>query len=394
MAVRRLHHEQPNSFEFTPENLAFAKETIAKFPDDKQASAVIPLLWRAQEQHDGWLPEPALRYVADMLDMPYIRAYEIATFYTMYQLAPVGTVAHVQVCGTTPCMLRGSEDIKAVCQKRIAQNPHELSADGRFSWEEVECLGSCANAPMVQVWKDTYEDLTPDLFERVLDGFDSGTPPKPGSQIGRQASEPEGGATTLTDASIFDRVVADGGDNDNQVSARGGADAAAGKTTSAASDAGASGKSGAAAGTAPAAVGTASTATAIGAAANKGVLPGLGGAPLASGMTQAATGSSDGSDAAAVQPETPPLLDKPRDGEGDELELIWGVAEILRKRLNDAGIWHFDQIAAWTPANIAWFETTFEGMKGRIARDKWLEQCAKLKDGWRPESNIGERPKS
>ncbi|MEO1265201.1 MAG: NAD(P)H-dependent oxidoreductase subunit E, partial [Pseudomonadota bacterium] len=304
--------------------------------------------------------------------MPYIRVYEVATFYTMYNLGPVGKY-HIQLCGTTPCMLRGSEDIKAVCQKRIAQNPHELSADGRFSWEEVECLGSCANAPMVQVWKDTYEDLTPDLFERVLDGFDSGTPPKPGSQIGRQASEPEGGATTLTDASIFDRVVADGGDNDNQVSARGGADAAAG--------------------TAPAAVGTASTAAAIGAAANKGVLPGLGGAPLASGMTQAATGAADGSDAAAVQPETPPLLDKPRDGEGDELELIWGVAEILRKRLNDAGIWHFDQIAAWTPANIAWFETTFEGMKGRIARDKWLEQCAKLKDGWRPESNIGERPK-
>ncbi|MEO0672347.1 MAG: NADH-quinone oxidoreductase subunit NuoE [Pseudomonadota bacterium] len=197
MAVRRLHHEQPDSFEFTTENLAFAKETIAKYPEGKQASAIIPLLWRAQEQHDGWLPEPALRYVADMLDMPYIRAYEVATFYTMFQLAPVGTVAHVQVCGTTPCMLRGSEEIKAVCQRRIAPTAHTLSGDGRFSWEEVECLGSCANAPMVQIWKDTYEDLTPELFEKVLDGFAAGNPPTPGSQVGRRASEPEGGRTTL-----------------------------------------------------------------------------------------------------------------------------------------------------------------------------------------------------
>ena len=197
MAVRRLHHEQPESFEFTPDNLAFAKETIAKYPDGKQASAIIPLLWRAQEQHHGWLPEPALRYVADMLAMPYIRAYEVATFYTMFQLAPVGSVAHVQVCGTTPCMLCGSEAIKAVCQKRISKTPHTLSEDGRFSWEEVECLGSCANAPMVQIWKDTYEDLTPELFEKVLDGFANGEPPKPGSQIGRQASSPEGGPTTL-----------------------------------------------------------------------------------------------------------------------------------------------------------------------------------------------------
>ena len=199
MAVRRLHPDQPDSFEFTPENLAFARETIAKYPDGKQASAIIPLLWRAQEQHDGWLPEPAIRAVCDMLEMPYIRGYEIATFYTMFQLAPVGKIAHVQVCGTTPCMLRGSEDIKTVCQRRIHPDPHHLSADGNFSWEEVECLGSCANAPMVQIWKDTYEDLTPELMEKVLDGFASGNPPKPGSQIGRQASCPAGGPTTLKD---------------------------------------------------------------------------------------------------------------------------------------------------------------------------------------------------
>jgi NADH-quinone oxidoreductase subunit E len=197
MAVRRLHPDQPASFDFTPENLAWAEATIANYPAGKQASAVIPLLWRAQEQHDNWLPEPAIRYVADMLEMAYIRVYEIATFYTMFQLSPVGRKAHVQLCGTTPCMLRGSEALKEVCQRRIHHDQHHLSADGDFSWEEVECLGSCANAPMVQVFKDTYEDLTPELFEKVLDGFATGKPLKPGSQIGRQASAPLGGPTTL-----------------------------------------------------------------------------------------------------------------------------------------------------------------------------------------------------
>ncbi len=199
MAVRRLSPDQPKSFEFTPENAAWAKATMAKYPPGKQASAVIPLLWRAQEQHGGWLPEPALRLVADMLEMSYIRVYEIATFYTMFQLAPVGRKAHVWVCGTTPCMLRGAEAVVEVCRRRIHHDPHHVSADGDFSWEEVECLGACANAPMVQIGKDTYEDLTPELFEKVLDGFAKGEPPTPGSQIGRQASCPEGGTTTLID---------------------------------------------------------------------------------------------------------------------------------------------------------------------------------------------------
>jgi len=199
MAVRRLHPDQPASFEFTPENLAWAKETIAKFPPGKQASAIIMLLWRAQEQHGGWLPEPAIRYVARMLGMADIRALEVATFYTMFQLAPVGRVAHLQVCGTTPCQLRGAEGLIEVCKRRISPEPHHLSKDGTFSWEEVECLGCCANAPVVQIGKDTYEDLTPELLEKVLDGFAKGTPPKPGSQIGRQASCPQGGPTTLRD---------------------------------------------------------------------------------------------------------------------------------------------------------------------------------------------------
>jgi NADH-quinone oxidoreductase subunit E len=199
MAVRRLSPDQPKSFEFTPENATWARATIANYPPGKQASAVIPLLWRAQEQHGGWLPEPALRLVADLLGMAYIRVYEVATFYTMFQLAPVGRKAHIWVCGTTPCMLRGAEALVEVCRRRIHHDPHHVSADGDFSWEEVECLGCCANAPMVQIGKDTFEDLTPELLEKVLDGFAKGEPPKPGSQTGRQASCPQGGPTTLLD---------------------------------------------------------------------------------------------------------------------------------------------------------------------------------------------------
>jgi NADH-quinone oxidoreductase subunit E len=198
MAVRRLHPDQPATFAFTPENLAWAKARIAQYPEGKQASAVIPVLWRAQEQ-EGWTTEPAIRAVAELLGMAYIRVYEIATFYTMFQLSPVGTKAHVQVCGTTPCMLRGSEALMEVCRSRIHHDPHHLSADGAFSWEEVECIGACANSPVVQIGKDVWEDLTPDALGTVLDGFATGKPPAPGSQIGRQASCPEGGPTTLKD---------------------------------------------------------------------------------------------------------------------------------------------------------------------------------------------------
>lgn len=204
MAVRRLHPDQPHGFAFTPENLAWAKETIAKYPEGKEASAIIPLLWRAQEQSKGWLPEPALRYVADMLGVAYIRAYEVATFYTMFQLSPVGSKAHVQVCGTTPCMLRGAEGLIDVCKRRIAEHPHELSEDGAFSWEEVECIGCCANAPVVQIFKDTYEDLTPEALDKILGAFTRGATPKAGSQIGRKTSCPEGGPTTLVDPTLYD----------------------------------------------------------------------------------------------------------------------------------------------------------------------------------------------
>src|ERR671931_2398068 len=195
MSVRRLAPKelQPASFAFTDENLAWAKAQIAKYPPGRQASAVIAILWRAQEQHEGWVSEAAIRVVADLLDLPYIRMLEIATFYTMFQLAPVGKKAHVQVCGTTPCRLRGAADIIEVCQSRIHHEPFHVSKDGNFSWEEVECLGACVNAPMVLIWNDTYEDLTAESFEKVLDGFVNGKPAQPGPQIGRQFAAPVGG---------------------------------------------------------------------------------------------------------------------------------------------------------------------------------------------------------
>ena len=220
MAVRRLAPKelQPASFAFTAENLAWAKAQMEKYPPGRQQSAVIPVLWRVQEQHDGWVSEAAIRAVADLLGMAYIRVLEIATFYTMFQLEPVGKKAHVQVCGTTPCMLRGSKDLIEVCKHRIHHDPFHVSADGNFSWEEVECLGACVNAPMVMIWKDTYEDLTPETFNKVLDGFASGNPPRPGPQNGRHLSAPITGPRVLKDigkpdggrtASVKEPVLAD-----------------------------------------------------------------------------------------------------------------------------------------------------------------------------------------
>jgi NADH-quinone oxidoreductase subunit E len=200
MAVRRLAPPelQPKEFSFSPENLAWARRQMEKYPPDRQASAVIPILWRAQEQAGGWVPEPAIRYVADLLGLAQIRVLEVATFYTMFQLEPAGKFL-VQLCGTTPCMLRGAEDLKKVCKRRIGDE-HHVSADGKFSWMEVECLGACVNAPMAQINADYYEDLTAESFEKILDALAAGKEPKPGPQIDRQLSAPVGGATTLKSA--------------------------------------------------------------------------------------------------------------------------------------------------------------------------------------------------
>jgi NADH-quinone oxidoreductase subunit E len=210
MAVRRLAAPdlQPASFAFTAANLAFVKTQIAKYPERRQASAVIALLWRAQQQAGGWLPEAAIRYVADLLSMAHIRVLEVATFYTMFNLEPVGRY-HVQVCGTTPCMLRGAQELQEVCREKIGE-PLRVSANQLFSWIEVECLAACVNAPVVQINEDNYEDLTPDLLAGIIDKLTVGETPKAGPQIDRQFSAPIGGPTTLTDPCLLSPRAAGG----------------------------------------------------------------------------------------------------------------------------------------------------------------------------------------
>src|SRR5690606_26737641 len=177
---------------------------IDKYPEGRQQSAVIPLMMRAQEQ-EGWLTKPAIEAIADMLGMPYIRALEVATFYTQFQIKPVGTRAHIQVCGTTPCMLRGAEDLKRVCRSKIHPEPQQLNEDGTLSWEEVECQGACVNAPMIMIFKDAYEDLTPERLAEIIDDFSAGkgADVPAGPQNGRIYSAPLGKQTTLTDETIF-----------------------------------------------------------------------------------------------------------------------------------------------------------------------------------------------
>ena len=200
MSLRRLAPPeiQPASFAFNAENAEWAKATIAKYPQGRQASAVISLLWRGQEQ-EGWVSHPMVESIATMLSMPFIRVLEVATFYTMFNLHPVGT--------TTPCWLRGSDAVVAACKKHI--HPHEktLSDDGKFSWMEVECLGACVNAPMLQIGSDFYEDIDGPITEEMIADLRAGKTLKPGPQNSRTSSEPEGGATTLTDPALFDGSI-------------------------------------------------------------------------------------------------------------------------------------------------------------------------------------------
>jgi NADH-quinone oxidoreductase subunit E len=209
MAVRRLAAPalQPPTFAFSADNLAWAQMQIGKYPEGRRASAVIALLWRAQQQSGGWLPEAAIRVVADLLGMAHIRVLEVATFYTMFNLEPVGRY-HVQLCGTTPCLLRGAQELKEVCREKIGE-AGRVSADGRFSWIEVECLAACVNAPMVQINDDYYEDLTPAILAHIIDELAAGRMPRPGPQIDRQCSAPIGGPTTLTDARLFSSGTGD-----------------------------------------------------------------------------------------------------------------------------------------------------------------------------------------
>ncbi|MBY4895202.1 NADH-quinone oxidoreductase subunit E [Rhodobacteraceae bacterium N5(2021)] len=363
--LRRLHPEQPDSFAFTSDNQAWAEAQITKYPEGRQASAIIPLLWRAQEQ-EGWLTRPAIEHVADMLDLAHIRALEVATFYFMFQLAPVGAVAHIQICGTLSCMICGAEDLVAVAKEKIAAKPHQISADGKFSWEEVECLGACSNAPMAQIGKDYYEDLTAESFAGIIDAMARGEVPTPGPQNGRYASEPAGGLTSLTDheagrddLNISARMAMDIGDTIKRIDgtevpllAPWGRQSGDGLPAEAERPAPANRAKGKPAD-------TTGVAKAEAPAKSKAKPP----------------SKADPVPTAEVEEQAPELLTAARDGGADDLKRISGVGPKLEGVLNDLGFYHFDQIAAWGPAEIAWVDARLK-FKGRIERDDWVSQAA------------------
>ena len=368
--LRRLHKDQPASFEFTPANLAWAKGQISKYPEGRQASAIIPLLWRAQEQH-GWLTRPAIEYVADMLGMAYIRALEVATFYFMFQLQPVGSVAHIQICGTTSCMICGAEELIAVCQELISKTPHTLSADGKFSWEEVECMGACANAPMAQIGKDYYEDLTAEKLRELIARFSKGEVPVPGPQNGRYAAEPLSGLTSLQEFeagrkpyNASAQLAVDIGDTVKRIDGTEVPLTTPWLGVPATTRAKAAVKDMAETVVAKAADGVAKAEAAVkdvAVKAEQAVKAKV--AEVAAKMTGSAETSQPAGLAAA------------RGGKADDLKTIEGVGPALEKVLNDLGIFHFDQIAQWGEAEIAWVDGNLKGFKGRATRDRWVAQA-------------------
>ena len=196
MSIKKIAKEQPDKFEFSKKNLEIAKKIISNYPEDKQQSAVMALLYISQRQNNNWIPLVAMKYIAKFLSMPYIKVYEVATFYTMYNLAPVGDY-YFQVCTTTPCMIRGAYKLVEVCKKKISKNESKISKDGKSSWVEVECLGACVNAPMIQINEDYFEDLDPEKLEKIIDKINVNETPKPGSYRGRTSSEPENIRKTL-----------------------------------------------------------------------------------------------------------------------------------------------------------------------------------------------------
>lgn len=391
MSVRRIAETQPEGFSFTDENLEWAKELIAKYPEGKERSAVIPLLWRAQEQNNGWTSEPAMRTVADMLGMAYIRVYEVATFYTMFQLSPVGKRAHVQVCGTTPCMLRGSKKLIDICKKRISASQHTLSADGNFSWEEVECLGACVNAPMVQIFKDTYEDLDEKSLEDLLDAFAKGQKPKPGPQIDRDLSCPEGGLTSLIDVPAYVPLNLKTSDDHKD-------EDLAGENLKAEPVVNKEGAAEPASPPAPASdVDKAEAENAPEDEVVKDDPPATEGQgssqdlqPDGQKTTLVNEPDSDTKNGEAAEPlslshtDRPEHLDAPRGDEPDDLKKIKGVGPKVEATLNSLGIYHFDQVAAWTEDNIAWVDE-FLSFRGRIKREDWINQAGTLADGFETE---------
>ena len=361
MSARRLAQDsvQPASFKFNRDNAKWARATIAKYPKGRQASAVIPLLMRAQDQ-DGWVTKASIEAMADMLDMPYIRVLEVATFYTQFQLQPVGSKAHIQVCGTTPCMLRGAGELIEVCKKKINEHPFETNEDGSMSWEEVECQGACVNAPMIMVFKDTYEDLSPERLEEIIDAFEAGDGDKvkTGPQIDRIFSAPFGGLTALTsDPNVSKKKAASRRKTAKTTEKKPAAKAAPAKT--------------------------ATKKTAAKKTPTK-ALKAVAKVPPKSAKAVAADVLED--------KNRPKAISKPK--QVDDLKLISGVGPKLEGVLHSLGIYTFAQVGSWKKAEREWVDG-YLNFKGRIERDNWIKQAKALAKGGREEyvKVFGKEPK-
>lgn len=364
--LRRLHPDQPENFAFTPANREWAEAQVTKFPEGRQASAIIPLLWRAHEQ-EGWLTRPAIEHVADMLGMAHIRALEVATFYFQFQLQPAGSVANIQICGTTTCMICGAEDLIGVCREKIAPTPHTVSADGKFSWEEVECQGACANAPMAMIGKDYYEDLTAERLGQIIDELAAGNVPVPGPQNGRFSSESLGGPTNLTghvegrmDHNASVARALDLGDTVKRID---GTETPLLTPWIARPDDGGKHKD------EPPRPDRSQGHPADDTGIAKQEAP----AKRKGDPVSKSSPASDG--------EKPAPLDGARGGKPDDLTRIKGIGPKIERMLHDMGVYHFDQIAAWREAETAWVDQNLEGFKGRVSRDDWVTQAGQLADG-------------
>lgn len=398
--LRRLHPEQPETFAFLPANQKWAEAQITKFPEGRQASAVIPLLWRAQEQ-ERWLTRPAIEHIAAMLDMAPIRVLEVASFYFMFQLQPVGEIAHIQVCGTTSCMICGAEDLIGICREKIADKPHTLSADGNFSWEEVECLGACSNAPMAQIGKDYFEDLTAASFTKILDDLAAGNVPVPGPQNGRYAAEPLAGLTSLSqydsgktqyNASV--QLAVDIGDTVKRIDGtevplltpwQGRAAQSGGKsmkTTAAkaskAADVAETKTKPAKAVTKPSVKATENATENAKPKAEKKPEPKAEKNMAPKAAKKTAAKASDAELDAGTKPKT---LKTARKSGADDLKQIKGVGPKMETLLHTLGFFHFDQVAAWTQSEVTWVDQNLKGFKGRVSRDEWVSQAKLLAVG-------------
>jgi len=399
MSVRRLAEPavQPAAFAFNRAKSAEVKTWIKKYPKGREQSAVIPLLMLAQEQ-DGWVTKAAIEHVADMLGMPYIRALEVATFYTQFQLKPVGTRAHIQVCGTTPCMLRGSEALMDVCRSKIHHDQFHTNADGTLSWEEVECIGACVNAPMVMVFKDTYEDLTPERLGEIIDAFAAGKPPEPGPQNGRVYAAPETGLTSLRDEKAVLKSTRDKEAKAAEREAKANAAAAvapsnAAKPKTDAPETNPAIKSPSKVKTAPAAEQSKSVAPALSAKAANQAEPsvektskqrsGKAAKPVSAVTADKAPVSLMAAPAVRPKPSLgdknrPAAIEKP--ATVDDLKLISGVGPKIEGILHSLGVYTFAQVASWKKAERDWVDG-YLNFKGRIDRDDWVKQAKALAKG-------------